>query len=513
MDLNELIRAVPGMLPGDPPAAGPVEIRHLTADSRNVCAGSLFVAIRGQHADGHAFLKKAVEQGAVAVVVDRASRLETGSVGVPVIPVDDPRVALGRLAVEFYGRPSQHLGMIGVTGTNGKTTTAYILRSILQAAGLKVGLIGTVVYDLAGETRVAGHTTPESDVLQGLLARSLERGASYAVMEVSSHALSLNRVEGCEFDAAVFTNLSQDHLDFHKTLEAYYQAKRRLFEGMSVGAVKERPKRAIINQDDEWGRRLIGEVRIPVWTYGLDEKSDVMAEDLNLTLKGASFTAVTPAGPIPVRSGLVGRHNVYNLLSAIGTAVHLDIPGGAIREGIGRLTGVPGRFERVSAGQAYDVIVDFAHTEAALDRLLRTVKKLAHGRIITVFGCGGDRDPGKRGPMGRTATRYSDIAVVTSDNPRTEDPLEIIRQIEAGVREEASRGKRGIEVLSIPDRREAIGRAIRLASAGDAVVIAGKGHEEYQIIGDRKYPFDDRQVARDWITSTPAAGKSTGAPE
>lgn len=486
------------------------EIRYLASDSRQVKPGSLFLAIRGLHSDGHSFLEDAVERGAVAVVVEETAARMGLKTPIPVIEVKNSRIALARLAERFYGYPSSRLGLIGVTGTNGKTTVTYLIKSILQAAGHRAGLFGTVAYELTDEVLPSTHTTPESHVLQALLARLVEKGADYAVMEVSSHALALNRVEGCEFDVAVFTNLTQDHLDFHHTMDGYFEAKCRLFSDLSRSHQKSRPKRAVINRDDPWGRRLIKSVQAPIWTYGLEGEADLTADDIQSRLDGLTFTAVTPIGSFPVRSALVGRYNVYNLLAAIGAAIHLGVPPDRIRQGIASLPGVPGRFERLDSGQGFSVIVDYAHTEDALDRLLRAVVELTSGRVITVFGCGGDRDHGKRAPMGRTAARFSDVVVITSDNPRSEDPVRIIDEVAAGVREGLAQKKSPVEWMAVPDRREAIERALDLARPGDSVVVAGKGHEDYQIIGGRTIPFDDRQVAGDWIQRHRSGGRPRG---
>jgi UDP-N-acetylmuramoyl-L-alanyl-D-glutamate--2,6-diaminopimelate ligase len=511
MRLDKLLEAIPEsrILPNDESLLP--EIHHVVSDSRQVKPGSLFVAMRGQRSNGHAFLQEALNRGAVAVVIEESAGTPALKEGVPVIQVGDSRVALARLAERFYGYPSSHLRVVGVTGTNGKTTVTYLIRSILQSAGCRTGLLGTVVYDLAGETMPSTHTTPESHILQGLLARLVEKGAGYLVMEVSSHALALNRVDGCEFDVAVFTNLTQDHLDFHHTMEGYFESKRKLFLSLTASSRKSFPKRALINQDDVWGRRLIESVTAPVWTYGLDRPADLTAKDIRSGLDGLTFTAVTPEGSFPVQSSLVGRYNVYNILAAIGTALHLGIPSEQMQQGIESLSGVPGRFERLDSGQGFKVIDDCAHTEDALDRLLRTLTELASGRVITVFGCGGDRDRGKRAPMGRVASRYSDVVVITSDNPRTEDPVEIMKEVEAGVREGSALKKDPVQVMTIVDRQEAIEHALSLARSGDAVVLAGKGHEEYQIIGNRTIPFNDRRIASDWIQRRRSGGRVRGA--
>jgi UDP-N-acetylmuramoyl-L-alanyl-D-glutamate--2,6-diaminopimelate ligase len=470
------------------------EITGLTDDSRRVSPGGVFVAVKGTQSDGHRFLAQAVAAGAGAIVVEtgRVSSGTLASIGVPVIQVGDSRLALGLLASRFHGDPSCRLKMIGVTGTNGKTTVTYLCKAILEAAGLRVGLIGTVAY-LFGDERVpAIHTTPGALELQGLLRRMVDAGMQAVVMEVSSHALALDRTAGCQFGTAVFTNLTQDHLDFHADMEDYFCAKLRLFTALDSKA------RAIVNGDDPYGGRVVEATRARVWTYAIDRPADLRAEDVQISLDGVRFTARTPAGSVALRSPLVGRHNVHNILAALGVGLVQGVPLEASAAGVAALKNVPGRFEQVDTGQPFKVVVDYAHTEDALYRLLTTALTVRTGRIITVFGCGGDRDRSKRPKMGRVAARYSDIVVVTSDNPRTEDPDAIIREIvpgvEAGLRE-AGHGR----YLILADRRAAIAEAIRLAQPGDLVLIAGKGHEDYQIIGKEKHPFDDRVVAREAI--------------
>jgi len=469
-------------------------VTGLTDDSRRVSPGGLFVAVKGTQSDGHRFLAQAVAAGAGAIVVEtgRVSEETLASIGVPVIQVGDSRRALGLLASRFHGDPSSRLKMIGVTGTNGKTTTTYVCKSILETAGVRVGLIGTVAY-LYGEEQVAAtHTTPGALELQGLLRKMVDAGMQAVVMEVSSHALALDRTAGCEFGTAVFTNLTQDHLDFHADMEDYFGAKLRLFTVLAPEA------RAIANGDDPYGKRVIEATRARAWTFAIDGPADLRAEDVRVSLSGVRFTARTPAGPVALRSPLVGRHNVHNILAAVAVGLAQGVPLEAIAAGVAALKNVPGRFEQVDAGQPFTVVVDYAHTEDALYRLLTTAQKVRTGRIITVFGCGGDRDRGKRPKMGQVAARYSDVVVVTSDNPRTEDPDAIIREIlpgvEAGLRD-AGHGR----YLVHADRRAAIAEAIRLAQPGDLVLIAGKGHEDYQIIGKDKHPFDDRVVAREAI--------------
>lgn len=469
-----------------------VPVSAVTDDSRSVRPGSVFVAVRGERVDGHRFIQAAMDAGMAGLV----SQQPVGRLAVPFVQVADSRKALGLLGSRFYGEPSSQLRMVGVTGTNGKTTTAYVCKALLETLGRRVGLIGTVAYQIGSEAVPASHTTPGALELQQLLAKMVAGGCTAAVMEVSSHALVQDRTAGCEYDVAVFSNLTQDHLDFHKTMEEYFQAKLRLFTGLT--GTQKSNKRAILNVDDPSGQRIKALCPVPVWTYALKAKADLQAEQVHLSLGGTTFTAATPAGSFPVESHLVGEHNVYNLLSAIGVALHEGATPDQVREAVGHLNNVPGRFERVTAGQAFTVVVDYAHTEDALVRLLTAAEALKAGRIITVFGCGGDRDRGKRPKMGSVAVRYSDVVVLTSDNPRTEDPLSILQEVETGVAE-ALRERPYVEYRKVADRREAIHAAVGEARAGDMVLIAGKGHEDYQIIGTQKLHFDDREVAREAI--------------
>ncbi|THJ22683.1 MAG: UDP-N-acetylmuramoyl-L-alanyl-D-glutamate--2,6-diaminopimelate ligase [Nitrospira sp. CG24E] len=467
-------------------------VQRITDDSRAVTDGSLFVAVKGERVDGHEFIEQAVKAGAVAVVGQ-----ESLATGLPsFIRVADSRKALGLLGSRFHGDPSSHLKMIGVTGTNGKTTTTYLCKALLEGIGRQVGLIGTVGYQIGQETLPASHTTPGALDLQELLAKMVESRLTDAVMEVSSHALALDRTSGCEYDVAVFTNLTQDHLDFHRTMDEYFEAKLRLFTGLSGG--QKVAKRAIVNMDDPRGNAIRAACSVPVWGYAIQNQADLRAERVQLSLTGTTFTAATPAGTFLVESRLVGEHNVYNLLGAIGVALHEGATSDQICQATAHIANVPGRFERVSSGQDFTVVVDYAHTEDALRRLLTAAQALKTGRIITVFGCGGDRDRGKRPKMGRAAVEYSDVVVLTSDNPRTEDPMAILREVEIGVRDALTR-RRQVQYRLVSDRREAIGAAIREAHRGDMVLIAGKGHEDYQIIGSKKFHFDDREVAREAI--------------
>jgi UDP-N-acetylmuramoyl-L-alanyl-D-glutamate--2,6-diaminopimelate ligase len=470
-----------------------IAVTSLTDDSRAVRPGSVFVAVKGERVDGHAFVGKAVEAGAAALVLQKGLSVAAAP-SVPVVRVEDSRRVLGVLAGRFYREPASRLCMVGVTGTNGKTTVTYLCKGVLEAAGRRVGLIGTVAYQIGDERLPAAHTTPGAVELQALLSRMADAGMDAAVMEVSSHALAMDRTAGCEFDVAIFTNLSQDHLDFHADMDGYFQAKLRLFADLDPAGRKLRPKRAIVNTDDARGARVCTASRVPVWTYAIRQPADIRAEDVRLALSGTRFTAATPRGRFPVESRLVGEHNVYNILAAIGVGLHEGLSPEVIQRGIVSVVNVPGRFERVEAGQDFTVVVDYAHTDDALLRLLTAAQALKTGRIITVFGCGGDRDRGKRPKMGRVAARFSDVVFLTSDNPRSEDPAAILREIEVGVREALTEKRVRYEVIA--DRRAAIEAAVREAKSGDTVLIAGKGHEDYQIVGTTRLHFDDREVAR-----------------
>ena len=483
-----------------------VELSGITDDSREVAQGSLFVAVKGQQVDGHAFVVQVCRQqiGGVVVQAPFQAPSRVRKEGGPAwIEVKDSRKALGRLASRFFQNPSQSLRMVGVTGTNGKTTVAHVSQAILERGGYRTGLMGTVGYHVGPEYQAASHTTPGAIPLQAFLHRMVDAGMDTAVLEVSSHALALDRVEGCEFDTVVFTNLTQDHLDFHETMESYYHAKLRLFQEFVVSASKTGPKRAIINIDDAWGVRLQAETPVPVWTYSLRRRADIYATNVTLSMDETRFTVHTPRGSSDIHSALVGEHNVSNLLASIGVGLAQGMSLDDVRQGILGFRTVPGRFERVEAGQDFSVIVDYAHTEDALAQLLAAARQLRRERerIITVFGCGGDRDPGKRPNMGRVAAQRSDVVFLTSDNPRTEDPGAILRDIEQGVLG-LSASERGASSV-IPDRRAAIRAALLEARPGDVVLIAGKGHEDYQIIGNTRHRFDDRVVARELLAGLP----------
>jgi UDP-N-acetylmuramoyl-L-alanyl-D-glutamate--2,6-diaminopimelate ligase len=471
-----------------PAAARTVAVSAVVYDSRRATAGSVFVALRGLKADGREFVPQAISRGA-SLVVAEVARGDGDTT--PWVVVSDARLALALLADAFYDHPSRRMQVVGVTGTNGKTTTAYLLASMLDAAGLKAGLLGTVTYRLGGEEREASRTTPEAPDVQHLLNEMIEQGCRSAVMEVSSHALALKRVDGMRFAAGIFTNLTRDHLDFHEDMESYFLAKRRLFEMLPDDAP------GVINLDDPRGASLLDVCRRPV-TFAIARAADVTPGPLEMTLSGLTFEVRTPRGPIPMTSKLVGRPNVSNILAATAAAMALDIPLDAIAEGVRVLPGVPGRFEVVSAPEDdVTVVVDYAHTDDALRNLLETARPLAPKRLLTVFGCGGDRDRTKRPLMGMVAARLSDIVVITSDNPRTEEPQRIIDEIKRGIPAGSQPGGRAPDIRAIVDRRDAIERAVEMSEPGDLVLIAGKGHEKYQQIGDRVLPFDDGEVARE----------------
>jgi UDP-N-acetylmuramoyl-L-alanyl-D-glutamate--2,6-diaminopimelate ligase len=485
--LSALTRDLKGehvALPSD--AALDVPCTGVEYDSRNAKPGSVFVALPGQKADGAAFAPQALASGAAAIVSER-SRPE--NVVAPWIAVGNARLALAYLAAEFFGHPSRRMQVVGITGTNGKTTTSYLLQSIFEAAGTRCGLMGTVTYRIGDRQIAATRTTPEAPDVQRLMRQMLDAGCGACVMEVSSHALAMHRVDGIHFAAGVFTNLTRDHLDFHEDMESYFAAKRRLFEILPADAP------TVINVDDPRGVSLVDAAQRPV-TYAINREADVTPGPLSFGLDGLSFDARTPQGVARVESKLVGKPNVYNILAAVATAAALGVGTSAIEKGLQALAGVPGRFELVSsAGDDITVVVDYAHTDDALRNLLETARPLASRRLITVFGAGGDRDRTKRPLMGMVAARLSDVVVITSDNPRTEDPLRIIEEVKLGAEPETRQGN--AEVIALPDRREAILHSIDRASTGDVVLIAGKGHEKYQEVGGRVTPFDDVAVAHE----------------
>ena len=496
MTLGALLREFAGRtgvaVPAIDPAAEPASVSGITYDSRQARAGSVFVALKGLQADGTRFTRDAAARGAIAVFAETPPAAAPGAW----IQVPDARLALAALSAIFYEDPSERLLLVGITGTNGKTTTSYLLASVFEAAGLMCGRIGTVGYRIGRREVAAQRTTPEAPELQAMLRDMVSQGCGACVMEVSSHALALRRVDALRFAAGIFTNLTRDHLDFHRNMEEYFAAKRRLFELLPDNAV------AVINLDDRRGAELARSAKRPV-TYAIDAAADVTAVGIASTLEGLQFEVKTPRGTLQIRSRLVGRANTYNILATVATAVALDLRFGAIERGIADLTHVPGRFELVSdARDDVRVIVDYAHTDDALKNLLETARPLAAARVITVFGCGGDRDRSKRPLMGAVAARLSDVVVVTSDNPRSENPAGIIDEIKRGIVPPDRGGARGkpaareVQCLAIVDRKEAIERAVREAAAGDLILIAGKGHEKYQVVGERVLPFDDVEIAR-----------------
>jgi UDP-N-acetylmuramoyl-L-alanyl-D-glutamate--2,6-diaminopimelate ligase len=468
-----------------------MEVGEIVSDSKNVSPGSLFVALRGTRQDGHRFISEAVGRGAVAVVLEEPlpGESQRKDSSVTYIRVEDTRQALSHLASTFFENPMDRLRLIGITGTNGKTTTAFLVQSLLDHAGLKTGLLGTIMYHLGGRSVEARHTTPGSLELQRLFSEMRSSDVTHVAMEVSSHALEQGRVAACRFDAAVFTNLSQDHLDYHGTMEAYFASKQKLFD-LTEGT-------RIINIDDPWGRTLKEGLSSRCWSFAIQEKADFYPEKIVSGVDGIQMAVQTPVGEIKITSSLVGKYNIYNLIAAVAVGVAVGLSKESIASGIAAMKGVPGRFEKIDLGQEFLVIVDYAHTPDALARLLKAVAAISSERIITVFGCGGDRDRGKRAQMGEISARLSDKTIITSDNPRTESPSGIIQEIEAGILTLQSGPPGDYEI--IPDRKEAIARSIGLAKPGDVVVIAGKGHEDYQIIGQQRLSFDDREVARDLL--------------
>jgi UDP-N-acetylmuramoyl-L-alanyl-D-glutamate--2,6-diaminopimelate ligase len=471
--LADLVAAVGGELRGDPGAV----VRDAAYDSRSVPPGCLFFCIPGATADGHAFAADAVAAGAAAVVVERFVE-----VGVPQLRVRSVREAMGPLAAELFGHPARSLTTVGVTGTNGKTTITYLLEGVFRAAGLVPGVLGTTGLRIDGEPGPLARTTPEAPDMQRVLARMVAGGVRAVALEASSHALAQHRLDGLVVDVAMFTNLSQDHLDFHPSMEAYFSAKAALF---TPGHATE----GVANADDAWGRRIASEATVPVGTYALDGPADVRARDVVADAKGVRFVV----DGVEVRSALRGRFNASNCLAAFAAGFAIDLPAAAIAQGIASVDVVPGRMEPVSAGQAFAVVVDYAHTPDSILSVLRGARALADdGQVMVVFGCGGDRDRAKRPLMGRAAVAGADLVIVTSDNPRHEDPDAIIVEILDGIDDRS-------HVVVEPDRRRAISLAMHAAKPGDVVVIAGKGHETTQTIGDDDVPFDDRIVAREAI--------------
>lgn len=467
-----------------------VSIQDITADSRAVKPNSLFIALDGATVDGHNYIDKAVDAGAVAVIV---SKPVTVPADVCVITVDDTRQAMMVCVPYFFDYPANRMRMVGVTGTNGKTTTTHMIRHILKAQGFKVGVIGTVHIMIGDMSYPIHNTTPDVVDLQHILHQMVQENMEYCVMEVSSHALALGRVSGVEFDTAVFTNLTQDHLDFHKTFENYLAAKCKLFEQVSAPNQVKDNKGAVINIDDSYGYRVMEKTTAPTITYSTLGKGTLNASDVHMSTKNSQYTVNYTGESYPVSMNTTGLFNVYNTLAAIGACLQEGISMEAIDTALKTFSSVPGRFELIEEGQDFAVVVDYAHTPDGLQNILETAKAIKENRIIIVFGCGGDRDATKRPIMGRIAAEYGDKIYVTSDNPRTEDPVQIVKDVEVGVKEAL---REGTSYEVIVDRREAINHAIHDAKAGDIVIIAGKGHENYQILKNETIHFDDREEAR-----------------
>ena len=485
-----------------------IRIESLAYDSRRVTPGTLFFALPGTTTAGTAFLEQALDQGARGIVAPPGTEVPAG---VTLITSENPRRLLGAIADQFYQRPSERLTLIGVTGTSGKTTTTYVLEAIGKALSWSVGVIGTVNYRYAGQERPAPLTTPEAVELQALLSDMVRAGVSHVIMEVSSHALAQERVWGCRWDGGVFTNLGRDHLDYHLNTAAYFAAKARLFRDGLTGSPKHR-RFAVINTDDTWGRQLLTErLAYPVLTYSIHHQdTTVSVRHVNYSLAGIQAELQVGQEPLAAVSPLIGEPHVYNILAAVTVAHALGAPLKKVSEGIAQCRRVPGRLEALSVGQQFEVFVDYAHKPDALEKTLAALRALTAKRLITVFGCGGDRDRGKRPLMGEAAGRLSDVVILTSDNPRTEDPGQILTETEPGLsrtgmtREESNR-MIGADVptgsyMVIADRRRAIRRALDEAQAGDVVVIAGKGHEDYQIIGTTRYQFDDAEEVRRYLS-------------
>jgi UDP-N-acetylmuramoyl-L-alanyl-D-glutamate--2,6-diaminopimelate ligase len=483
MILKNAIQRIPGI-----ECAGnmDISISGIACDSRLSRKGDLFVAVKGEKTDGALYIAAAAANGAVAA----ASEQSPGDgLAIPHIRVKDARKFLAEISHVFYSSPCSELKLAAVTGTKGKTTTVWLIDSICAQSGLASCLMGTIEMKIGEEHFISVHTTPEAPDIDRFFHQALQRGCTHGALEVSSHALALKRVYGAKFSVGVFTNLSHDHLDFHGNMEAYYQAKKILFDPENGNGIEA----AIINTDDPYGRRLADEIHLPVTTFGFQPSADIHVKDWQSRLNGTKLVLDTPEGEIVFHSRLVGRTNAYNIMAATGAALSLGLTGEQARAGVEALSGVPGRMERVDGGQDFLVVVDYAHTPASLENLLETAKLIPHRKLITVFGCGGDRDRAKRPVMGEIAARISDVVIVTSDNPRSEDPAEIIKEIEHGL-------KKGSAACMInPDRHAAIQEAINMAGKDDIVIIAGKGHETYQIVGDRKLPFDDRQIALEAI--------------
>lgn len=469
-----------------------VEVAGVENDSRQVKPGFVFVCITGFAYDGHEFIGSAIDNGAKVIVVEKDVPEKPGII---YVRVPDTRVALSQISAAFYDYPAKQLSVVGVTGTNGKTTTTYMVEAIMRKTGYKTGLIGTIQNKVGDELVPTERTTPESSYIQGLFRRVVDSGASHAVMEVSSHALDLQRVHDVPFAVGIFTNLTQDHLDYHKTMEGYKLAKSKLFQILRDGGT------GVVNIDDAAGEYMIDQCVGKVLTYGIEREADIRASEIEVGINGVAYTLTTPAGKTRLNLKFTGYFNVYNSLGAVGAGLALGIPLETVKAGLEGLAGVAGRFEQVTVGQKFGVIVDYAHTPDGMENVLKTATDVAGGRKIVVFGAGGDRDRTKRPIMGRVASEYGDVVIVTSDNPRTEDPERILKDIEEGIVAFQKEKQRTVNYQLVADRREAIFTAIREAQPGDLVLLLGKGHETYQVLKDETIHFDDHEVAEEAIRS------------
>jgi UDP-N-acetylmuramoyl-L-alanyl-D-glutamate--2,6-diaminopimelate ligase len=482
MKLKDLLKDIPGVRVN---GNGGVEIPGLAYSSEQVQERFLFAAMRGQKKDGHDFIEEALRRGAGVILSERP---RPSNLKVTWVQVPDTREALALAAANFYDHPSMKMKVIGITGTKGKTTLTYLLESIFKRAGYETGVIGTISYRWSDKVFPAGRTTPEASDLQRMMNEMLVQGVTHCLIEVSSHALDLKRVWGIRFDIAVFTNLSPEHLDYHESMEDYFQAKKKLF------FLNTKKRTAVVNLDDPWGKKLIAELPLTTVSYGLEPAAIVRGENYRTTETGIKAEVDYPGGQIKVCSPLLGKHNLYNILASFATGLALNIPAVTIKEGITALKGIPGRLEKIENKQGLQVFVDYAHTDNALRNLLETVRDLKPGRILLVFGAGGDRDKSKRARMGEVAAQLADWTYLTSDNPRSEDPLAIIAEIEKGFLLQDSKN-----YTSIPDRRKAIEQALASAKKGDCVLVAGKGHENYQVFKDKTIAFDDAEVIRNFL--------------
>ncbi|OGD26833.1 MAG: UDP-N-acetylmuramoyl-L-alanyl-D-glutamate--2,6-diaminopimelate ligase [Candidatus Aminicenantes bacterium RBG_19FT_COMBO_59_29] len=487
MKLRELFQDISGIhFNGN----GSTDILGVAYSSKQVRPGFLFAAIRGGTRDGFEFIEEALRNGAAAVLSDRPRSQSWKS---PWVQATDVRAALALASANFYGQPSMRMNVVGITGTKGKTTLTYLLESIFLKAGYQPGVIGTISYRWPNTAQPAPRTTPEAPDLQRMLSEMLAQGVTHCLIEVSSHALDLKRVWGVHFDIAVFTNLSAEHLDYHSSIEDYFEAKKRLF------FLNAKKRTAVVNLDDPWGKRLISELPLTTVSFGIEPAAIVRAEQYRFSETGIKAEVDYPGGQVKICSALMGKHNLYNILGAVATGLALNIPAPTIKDGVSALKNIPGRLERIESALGFQVFVDYAHTDQAMRSLLEAIRDLKPQRILLVFGAGGDRDKSKRPRMGEVAAALSDLSFITSDNPRSEDPLAIIAEIEKGF---SGKGAKNYRV--IPDRKEAISQALAMARKGDYVLVAGKGHEDYQIFKDRTIHFDDAEVVRSMLRTLEA---------